>query len=530
MRSARLRSLLFLASLLLATAVAAAWSVGHLHNAARANPPVSVDDDPTWGPVDAPVTIVEFGDYQCPFCKRFYDETLPQIQATYEGRVRFVYRDFPLAAIHPRAQKAAEASECADDEGRFWEYHALLWANQQELDVASLKAYAAQVGLDTATFDDCLDSGKNAQEVQKDYSDGISYGVQGTPSFFINGQQLLGAQPFSEFQTMIDGLLGVTRTPTPTASPEPTPSPRGQLHHCPSANRWSLAVWEGLWGTPGGEALATCGEDAVSAAYSLDPDTGGWWRYFPDRLELSNLGALDDMQGILALGSASAPGPVGPAPPAGTAYQLQNCPQPGKWAISTWDGPHSTATGHALATCPTSVTAAYALDPLTQGWLRYFDGRPDVSNLPMIDGMQAVLTLGGAATPPPLLRMDFIDVGQGDAILIQRGSVAILVDGGPDETQVGDYLQSRGIEDVDLLVATHPHAPTTSAAWPMSCSASRFTRSGSTATPPILRPTRTSRRRWPRSGPPAPPIGRSPAGTRHNWAASTSWYSTRHTT
>ena len=413
MGSRRSASLFLLAFGLLAVTLAFSWSVGQLEQTARANPQVSPDDDPSWGPVDAPVTIIEFSDYQCPYCKRFHDETFLQIQDTYEGQVRFVYRDFPLTSIHPHAQKAAEASECADDQGRFWDYHDLLWANQQELDVASLKAYAGELGLDTATFDGCLDSGEHSQEVQKDYSDGVSYGVQGTPWFFINDVEVGGAQPFSAFQTVIDSFLPpATPGPSPTASPAPTPQPRGQLLNCPSANRWSIAVWSGLEDTPTGEALATCAEGGVSAAYSLDPDSQGWWRYFPDHLDFSTLGALDDMQAIIALGSGSAVGPAGPAPPAGGAFQLQNCPQPGKWAISAWDGPHSTATGQALATCPTSVAAAYALDPLTQGWLRYFDGRPDVSNLAMIDGMQAMLTLGGAATQPPLLRMDSVDVGR----------------------------------------------------------------------------------------------------------------------
>ena len=393
MGSRRLPSLLLLAFGLLAVTLALSWSVGQLDETARANPQVSPDDDPSWGPVDAPVTIVEFSDYQCPFCKRFYDETLPQIQATYEGRLRFVYRDFPLTAIHTDAQKAAEASECADDQGRFWEYHALLWANQQELDVASLKAYAGELGLDTATFDDCLDSGKNTQEVQKDYSDGISYGVTGTPWFFINGQQLPGAQPFSEFQTMIDGFLGVAPTPSPTATPEPTPAPRGQLYNCPPANRWSIAVWEGLEDTPTGEALATCGQGAVSAAYSLDPETQGWWRYFPDHLDISNMGALDDMQGVIALGSGTA-APAEVTPVGGSDFQLHNCPQPGKWAISAWDGLHSTAPGQAFATCSTSVAAAYALDLPTQAWMRYVDGRPDLTSLTTLDNMQGVLALG----------------------------------------------------------------------------------------------------------------------------------------
>jgi protein-disulfide isomerase len=168
---------------------------------------VSVDDDPAWGPPDAPVTIVEFGCYQCPYCKGFYDETLPQISETYEGQIRFVFRDFPISFIPPWAQKAAEASECADDQERFWDYHDLLWANQSALDVDSLKAYAAQLGLDTATFDDCLDSGANAEEVQNDYDDGVSYGVAGTPTFFINGIKVVGAQPFSVFQTIVDSLL-----------------------------------------------------------------------------------------------------------------------------------------------------------------------------------------------------------------------------------------------------------------------------------------------------------------------------------
>ncbi len=93
----------------------------------------SVDDDPYLGPVDAPVTIIEFSDFQCPFCKRFFDETLSQIKQQYEGQVKFVYRDFPISSIHPWAQKAGEAAECADDQGKFWEYHDLIFENQTAL-------------------------------------------------------------------------------------------------------------------------------------------------------------------------------------------------------------------------------------------------------------------------------------------------------------------------------------------------------------------------------------------------------------
>ena len=102
--------------------------------------------------------------------------------------------------MHPNAQKAAEATECANDQGKFWEYQDLLYANQSALDVASLKSYAAQLGLDTATFDQCLDGGQKTAEVQKDQQDGASYGVQGTPAFFINGRLVSGAIPFTDYQ------------------------------------------------------------------------------------------------------------------------------------------------------------------------------------------------------------------------------------------------------------------------------------------------------------------------------------------
>jgi len=160
---------------------------------------VSVDDDPSWGPADAPVTIVEFSDFQCPYCARFVTQTLPQIRQQYEGKVRFVFRDFPLSTIHENAEKAAEAAECANEQGKFWEYHDKLFSSQSALDVASLKSYASQLGLDTATFDECLDSNKYAEEIQKDVQDGTSYGVDGTPAFFVNGQLVVGALPFADY-------------------------------------------------------------------------------------------------------------------------------------------------------------------------------------------------------------------------------------------------------------------------------------------------------------------------------------------
>jgi protein-disulfide isomerase len=168
---------------------------------------VSVDDDPGRGPEDAAVTIVEFSDFQCPYCARFQEETLPQILSNYGDQVRFVYRDFPLTSLHANALKAAEASECADDQGKYWEYHDLLFQNQTALDDESLKGYAASLELDTTAFDDCLASGKYTQEVAKDLQDGTEAGVQGTPSFFINGTPIRGAQPYQAFQAAIEAAL-----------------------------------------------------------------------------------------------------------------------------------------------------------------------------------------------------------------------------------------------------------------------------------------------------------------------------------
>jgi len=157
-------------------------------------------------------------------------QTLPQIEQTYEDKVRFVYRDFP---VHGEpAVKMAEATDCANDQGKFWEYHDKLWetmsASSQQAQVGTdalvtaLKGYASDVGLDTAAFNECLDSGKYTSEVQKDAQDGASYGVGGTPAFFINGQQVSGAQPFEVFQQVIDAALASSEAssavPTTTSS------------------------------------------------------------------------------------------------------------------------------------------------------------------------------------------------------------------------------------------------------------------------------------------------------------------------
>ncbi len=171
---------------------------------------VSVDDDPSKGSKDAEVTIIEFSDFQCPYCARFFTQTLPLIDENYikTGKVRLVYRDFPLS-FHQNAQKAAEAAECADEQNKFWEYHDLVFKNQGALSIDDLKKYAANLKLDTAKFDACLDSGKYEEEVKKDFADGQKAGVTGTPAFFVNGKPLVGAQPFSAFKEVIDAELGI---------------------------------------------------------------------------------------------------------------------------------------------------------------------------------------------------------------------------------------------------------------------------------------------------------------------------------
>jgi protein-disulfide isomerase len=169
---------------------------------------VSADDDPFLGSSEAPVTIVVFSDFQCPYCQSFAQESFPLIKKEYleTGKAKFVFRDFPLA-FHEYAQKAAEAAECAQEQGKFWEYHDKIFENQRALEIANLKQHAQDLGLNQAAFENCLDSGQMAQEVKKDFEEGSRYGVEGTPAFFVNGTPLVGAQPFPVFQKVIEQEL-----------------------------------------------------------------------------------------------------------------------------------------------------------------------------------------------------------------------------------------------------------------------------------------------------------------------------------
>jgi protein-disulfide isomerase len=165
---------------------------------------------PVRGPASAPVTIVEFADFECPFCGRAAD-TVTKVLAAYPTQVRLVFRNFPLS-FHARAPKAAEAAACADEQGRFWELHDSLFETQA-LEVDDLKAQAARVGVDAARFDQCLDSGRMAARVKRDQGAGQQAGISGTPAFFINGIRLDGAQPEEAFARIIDQELAPAKAP-----------------------------------------------------------------------------------------------------------------------------------------------------------------------------------------------------------------------------------------------------------------------------------------------------------------------------
>ena len=167
---------------------------------------VSTDGAPVRGATDAPVTIVEFSDFECPFCKQTHP-TLKQLLERYPGKVRLAYRDFPLDSIHPQARRAAEAARCASDQGKFWEYHDVLFTQSPQLTLEDLRRYAGQVGLDVTQFDGCLAAGVHKATVQRDLDEGNRLGITGTPAFFINGRTLTGAQPLEAFARLIDQEL-----------------------------------------------------------------------------------------------------------------------------------------------------------------------------------------------------------------------------------------------------------------------------------------------------------------------------------
>lgn len=169
---------------------------------------------PVLGKESAKITIVEFSDFQCPFCSRFFKESFPQIKKEYidTGKAKLYFRHFPLD-FHPAATPAALASECANEQNKFWEYHDKLFNEQEKISVqgqtpdqikTQLKTWAQELSLNTTQFNSCLDSEKYKNNVTTDTADGKTAGVSGTPTFYINGTQLVGAQPFASFKTALD--------------------------------------------------------------------------------------------------------------------------------------------------------------------------------------------------------------------------------------------------------------------------------------------------------------------------------------
>jgi protein-disulfide isomerase len=177
--------------------------------AAAAEPAAKVDikigDAPVKGPASAPVTLIEFSDFQCPFCSRV-NPTLKQIEDEYRGKIKIAFRNFPLP-FHDKAHLAAEAALAANEQGKFWQMHDKLFANQQALDRPNLEKYADEIGLNMPKFKAALDSGKFKEKVDQDQKEGSSFGATGTPTFFVNGTRLVGAQPVETFKAAIDAEL-----------------------------------------------------------------------------------------------------------------------------------------------------------------------------------------------------------------------------------------------------------------------------------------------------------------------------------
>jgi protein-disulfide isomerase len=194
------------------------------------------DDAPFRGDMTAKVAVIEYFDYECPFCAGFFNDTMPQILSEYvlKGKVKYIVRDFPLEEAHPRALQAAEAAHCANEQGRFWRMYDALMGNSDALDRPKLSVYAQDVGLDLPSFDKCVDSGKYAPKIREDIAGGKKLGIEGTPTFFLgvtdtSGQKIEsvkrfdGAVPYSQLKDTIDKLLAAEKPTAPPAKSGSTP-------------------------------------------------------------------------------------------------------------------------------------------------------------------------------------------------------------------------------------------------------------------------------------------------------------------
>ncbi|MGH7392261.1 MAG: DsbA family protein [Candidatus Rokuibacteriota bacterium] len=191
---------------------------------------VSVTGKPSLGRPDAPLTMVEFSDYQCPFCKRHFETVYPVLKREYvdTGKVRYVFHGFPIDRLHPRAARMHEAAHCAGEQHRYWEMHDRLFANSKDPSVAALERHAQDVGIDAMPFSACLASGKYTRTVQEEIAEGGKVGVRGTPTFVIGpstagtttGVVVTGAQPLSVFQQVIEQMLKAASSVSPAPARE----------------------------------------------------------------------------------------------------------------------------------------------------------------------------------------------------------------------------------------------------------------------------------------------------------------------
>lgn len=182
------------------------------HGANRGDPDpntrynVDFAGNPSRGPEDAAITMIEFGDFRCGYCKRFNDETIEPLMERFEGNLRLVFRDYPV--LGPESELAALAAECADDQGKFWEFHDMLYAAPEQLNRDAFVNYATDLEMDISTFTTCYDGELHRDEIIQDFVAGQNLGVTGTPTFFINGKILIGAQPLDTFVLMLEAELG----------------------------------------------------------------------------------------------------------------------------------------------------------------------------------------------------------------------------------------------------------------------------------------------------------------------------------
>mgnify|MGYP001082782431 FL=1 len=168
---------------------------------------VPEDGDPSLGAESAAITLIEFSDFECPYCRKWHMEVWPLLQQEYGDQIRLVYRDFPLYGLHANAAPAAEAANCAGDQDKYWDFHTLLFTTESTYSMDLFNQFAQDLGLNVDDFSDCLSSGKYAEEVKADYDWAVNLGVQSTPTFFVNGIPMIGAQPFEAFKSLIDQEL-----------------------------------------------------------------------------------------------------------------------------------------------------------------------------------------------------------------------------------------------------------------------------------------------------------------------------------